>query len=539
MSKKNVKQKNKKRRIKISNIAFLIAILISFINIIIGGMLSIRLYALNILPTLLLIPVICIIVILSILLFLLLVFIAKKAFSKFLISLLVIVFTIVYGTLNYGVSSINQIFKQVTTLNTQMINTISLISTADSDISDIKDLNKLKVGISSSLDSQGTNKCLNELTKEASFSTEDFDNIFEMTDALYNGSVDAIIFNESYRGILYDTALEYEDDQLFAFNTNTKIIYQTVYYTKKTTDGSLSLKSVDVTKEPFTVLISGNDSYGGLNECSRSDANLLVTINPKEKTILMTSIPRDYYIPVYNSADNLDYGMDKLTHTGLYGIDVTEESIEQFLGVTINYHVRLNFSSLVNVVDALGGIDVYVEEGNEVDIFYANGLEGVSAGWNHLDGERALGFSRERKAYQDGDVQRVKNQQQVLQAIIKKATSLETFIHLDELIVAIGGAFETNMPSKDMEDFIRFEISQFPDWKFESYSLVGVPDIQYCSSLMSVASVVLPNFDAIKVAHNKVESVINGTSSNDVIDDIDETNYGLLTSNYYDDIENG
>ena len=103
----------------------------------------------------------------------------------------------------------------------------------------------------------------------------------------------------------------------------------------------------------------------------------------------------------------------------------------------------------------------------------------------------------------------------------------------------VNGAFETNMPSKDMEDFIRFEISQFPDWKFESYSLVGVPDIQYCSSLMSVASVVLPNFDAIKVAHNKVESVINGTSSNDVIDDIDETNYGLLTSNYYDDIENG
>ena len=214
-------------------------------------------------------------------------------------------------------------------------------------------------------------------------------------------------------------------------NNMTSVVNQTVYYTKRETKTDTVKDSVNVATKPFTILISGNDSYGGLTSNSRSDSNMLVTVNPSTHTVLMTSIPRDYYETI--QCGDTDTGLacpqderDKLTHSGLYGIDTTEKTIEEFLDITINYHVRVNFSSLTNLVDALGGIDVFVEEGLAVEQFNADwSLQGVTEGWNHLDGKRALAFARERYAYTDGDAQRVKNQQIVIQAMISKIASPE------------------------------------------------------------------------------------------------------------------
>jgi len=164
----------------------------------------------------------------------------------------------------------------------------------------------------------------------------------------------------------------------------------------------------------------------------------------------MISLPRDSYIPVsckknYNACAAVAGQSDKLTHTGWYGIGTTESTIEDYLGIEVNYTVRVNFSSLINIVDAIGGIDVYVEPGLEVDRFFANGTEGVKAGMNHLEGERALAFARERHAYLDGDLQRTKNQQIVLRAMLKRLLSPSMVMNYPKVMEALSTAFDTNM----------------------------------------------------------------------------------------------
>lgn len=164
---------------------------------------------------------------------------------------------------------------------------------------------------------------------------------------------------------------------------------------------------------------------------------------------------------------------DKLTHSGIYGIGSTESSIEDLLDIEINYTLRVNFSSLINVVDALGGIDITVEEGQEVERFYANGLPGVKAGQNHLDGERALGFARERHAYLDDDNQRIRNQQIVLEAILNQLFKPSSLFKYPDVIRALSTTFYTNMPIEQIRELIHFEISHFPNWKLSAFSVLG------------------------------------------------------------------
>lgn len=240
-----------------------------------------------------------------------------------------------------------------------------------------------------------------------------FDSVQALVKALYDNEVDAIILNKSYEANVTDIE-EYQD-----FTTKTKRIYNTVYYTNDKTE---SLAVSNITTHPFTIEISGNDAYGDLEEDSRSDVNMLVTINPNTSTVLLTSIPRDYYIQYACEDGECAVGkLDKLTHTGMSGVDTTRDTLSQLIGVDINYVCRINFDGAKNIVDALGGVDVNVDPGLAVDTFYTDStLQGVTEGINHLDGARALAFARERYAYEDGDKQRVRNQQIVLEALVKK-----------------------------------------------------------------------------------------------------------------------
>ena len=236
-----------------------------------------------------------------------------------------------------------------------------------------------------------------------------YGNLDDLVNALYDGSVDAICLNEKYRDILHET------DEYFTFNTETKVAYQNVHYVERETTDNENNPVNDITKDAFTILVSGNDSYGSLQDANtRSDVNMLLTVNPKTGTILMTSIPRDYYVDLICPGEGEmacpEGSKDKLTHSGLLGIKSTEKSIENALGIKINYNIRINFSSVVNLVDALDGIDLDIKEGEQCDILYANMQPGLSVGKHHVDGETALAFARERHAYVNGDNQRVKNQ---------------------------------------------------------------------------------------------------------------------------------
>lgn len=500
----------------------LFAIVLSIVLVATAGIMVYEILKLEILPSNILLPVILVIILFSLILLLLINFCAHGLATKIIFSFLVILISVAYGLGDYYLYSTASTLNTVTEQAAKSKNTVSLIVMAESPKADVQDINGSKIGVLTNINKEGTKKSLNDISKQnIGYSTEKFDNVPAMLQALYEGQVDAIILNEAYRSNVS------EIENYGNFNNETKVIHQTVYYTKEANN---SLAVSDITSKPFTILITGNDSFGTLDEVSRSDVNMIVTINPLTSTILMTSIPRDAFVTEVCDDYACNYGVeDKLTHTGIYGADTTKDTLENLLDIDINYIFRVNFSSMIDIVDALGGIDIDVAEGMAVSRFYSDStLEGVHEGQNHLNGKRALAYSRERKAYLDGDVQRARNQQQVLQATFKKASSPEIITKYSNILKAVGKAFDTNMTTKEITSFIKYQLQANPSWKFEQYVLKGENTLKVSPELgMEVSAVELYAY-SIQTASEKIQAVLDGKSS-DTIETEEDIPAGTLS----------
>lgn len=511
------RQENKK------TIGFIIfAIILSVILVIFTGGLIYQIIKLQILPDNILIPIILVLILLTLIFVLLINFSTHGLVSKILCSLMVVVLSAVYGLGNYYLYSTNTTLETVTDQGNKAKNTVSVVVLNSSGLENVNSLEGSKLGVLKTIGNEATKKSLTDLKKNnVTYTKKTYDNMLGMLKALYDGDVDAIVLNEAYRSNVCDL------EDYTNFNNDTKVIHKTVYYTK---ENSSSLAVSDITSKPFNILISGNDSFGSLDENSRSDVDMLVTINPVTSTILLTSIPRDSYVKEVCNDYACNYGVyDKLTHTGIYGVDTTKDTIENLLDIDINYVYRVNFTSMIDIVDALGGVDVTVPEGMAVSKFYTNSnLEGVHEGENHLDGKRALAYSRERKAYLDGDLQRARNQQQVLQAMFKKATSPEIIKNYTSLLKALIGAFDTNMTTKEITSFIKYQIQAKPSWKFEQFVLKGDNDLRMSAELGSEVSVVILYDSYINIAHDKIQAVLDGKSS-DTVEADDDVPAGTLS----------
>lgn len=498
------------------------AIVLSIVLVATAGIMVYEILKLEILPSNILMPVILVIILFSLILLLLINFCAHGLATKIIFSFLVILISVAYGLGDYYLYSTASTLNTVTEQAAKSKNTVSLIVMAESTKEDVQDINGSKIGVLTNINKEGTKKSLNDISKQnIGYSTEKFDNVPAMLQALYEGEVDAIILNEAYRSNVS------EIENYGNFNNETKVIHQTVYYTKEANN---SLAVSDITSKPFTILITGNDSFGTLDEVSRSDVNMIVTINPLTSTILMTSIPRDAFVTEVCDDYACNYGVeDKLTHTGIYGADTTKDTLENLLDIDINYIFRVNFSSMIDIVDALGGIDIDVAEGMAVSRFYSDStLEGVHEGQNHLNGKRALAYSRERKAYLDGDVQRARNQQQVLQAMFKKASSPEIITKYSNILKAVGKAFDTNMTTKEITSFIKYQLQASPSWKFEQYVLKGENTLKVSPELgMEVSAVELYPY-SIQTASEKIDAILDGKSS-DTIETEEDIPAGTLS----------
>lgn len=511
------RQENKK------SIGFIIfAIILSVTLVVFTGGLVYQIFKLQILPDNILIPIILVLILLTLIFVLLINFSAHGLVSKILCSLMVVVLSAVYGLGNYYLYSTNTTLETVTDQGNKAKNTVSVVVLNSSGLENVNSLEASKLGVLKTIGNEATKKSLTDLKKNnVTYTKKTYDNMLGMLKALYDGEVDAIVLNEAYRSNVCDL------EDYANFNNDTKVIHKTVYYTK---ENSSSLAVSDITSKPFNILISGNDSFGSLDENSRSDVDMLVTINPVTSTILLTSIPRDSYVKEVCNDYACNYGVyDKLTHTGIYGVDTTKDTIENMLDIDINYVYRVNFTSMIDIVDALGGVDVTVPEGMAVSKFYTNSnLKGVHEGENHLDGKRALAYSRERKAYLDGDLQRARNQQQVLQAMFKKATSPEIIKNYTSLLKALIGAFDTNMTTKEITSFIKYQIQAKPSWKFEQFVLKGDNDLKMSAELGSEVSVVILYDSYINIAHDKIQAVLDGQSS-DIVEADDDVPAGTLS----------
>lgn len=227
--------------------------------------------------------------------------------------------------------------------------------------------------------------------------------------------------------------------------------------------------ALSVTDKPFNIYISGIDVYGEITKESRSDVNLIATVNPKKHKILLTTTPRDYYVTIPGVSGDQK---DKLTHAGIYGIDTSIATLENLYEIDIPFYVRVNFTSVEEIVDVLGGVDV------ESELAFTTGEEAgvvmdVKEGRNHFNGKEALAFVRERKALQTGDNQRGKNQQALLTGLIKETMSPKILLHANSMINSVAGNADTNMSEKQMKALIRMQLGNLKGWEIESVAAAG------------------------------------------------------------------
>lgn len=221
--------------------------------------------------------------------------------------------------------------------------------------------------------------------------------------------------------------------------------------------------SID-TNRSFNVFISGIDTYGDISTQSRSDVNMVATINPDTHKVLLTTVPRDSYVPIALGGQD-EY--DKLTHAGNYGVESSMKTVANLLDTDIDAYVRINFTSFIESIDMLGGITV-----DNPTAFSSYG-EYFEAGQIYLTGERALVYSRERINLPGGDIDRGKNQQRVIQAIINKMTSIRSLQGYNALLDMISGSVQTNVDSGTIRSLINQQLQNPSSWNTTNYTLTG------------------------------------------------------------------
>ena len=397
---------------------------------------------------------------------------------------IILIIIMVFG-ITYELNTID--FLKQFGFNTYKEEVYNVLVLDDSEYEKLNDLDNATIGHLDENVHEGLNSAIDKIDQQIDFESVVLDDINSLVDNLSSEEVDAIILEDAQI-----TMLEEDNNGLM---DNFRIIASFDIETEI----EVVSKEVNVTKDSYNILITGIDSYGSITRVSRSDVNMIVSVNPKENKILLTSIPRDYY--VYLS----DYGdYDKLTHTGIYGIDVTTKALEDLLDIDINYYVKVNFTTLVDIVDELGGITV----NSNYDFTSIDGYH-FSKGNNNLNGEEALSFARERQAFSEGDRVRVENQQLVLTAIINKVLSPSIITNYNSLLNALSGEFLTNITNNEITDLIKWQIDGMYSWDIETISLDGSNAFDYTYSYKNQKLyVMMPYPESVNSAKEKIKNVL-------------------------------
>lgn len=488
-----------------SKFSKVLSILLSVVLVISSFYLLYQVIRLNVLPSKFLFPLTIGVVVLDAIFILLLVYFGKNVVSKIICIVLTLFICVASCMGGYYISKTQSVLSNITNVAKHAKNTVSVIVKESSSIKNKSQLNGVSVG-SVRLNEKGSKKVLKELSSEGiALNQAVYDSMTALLVAFYNGEVDSIIINESSRSQILDM------EAYSNFDSNTRVVYQTSYKVKNN-DSATSVS--DITSKPFNVLISGSDTRGGFDENGRSDVIMVATVNPKTHTILLTSVPRDFYVTTACDAGDgcMQGALDKITHTGIHGTNTTKRTVEQLLGIEINYTFKVGFDTVTELVDVLGGVDVYVEPGYAVHTSYLNVNEGI----NHLNGEQALTFARERYSYTEGDRQRTKNQQQVLMGIVKEATKPSVITNYAAIMDTMANTFSTTMSNDEITDLIKYQLNNNPTWKMEQYMVDGTGDTLMCAELGDAASVMVPDQSTVKMAKDKINAVLAGKSSEDV-----------------------
>jgi len=357
----------------------------------------------------------------------------------------------------YYLANTNSTLSQITNIGAVM-DTYDVVVRADSGFEDVSDIEGNNVLVINT-DSKAYHKAQGKLKNKAAI---EYDKVSSMADIEENliGDSSNIHSNVAFvSDTQYDTYCE--DSKSFA--SKTEILYKIKVKSSMNSD---SASDLDVTEDPFNIYVSGMDVWGDINRVARSDVNMIITVNPQTRQVLLTSIPRDSYVALHQNGE-----MDKLTHTGIYGIDETLNTVEDWTGVHSDFYVRANFTMIRDLINAIGGIRVYS------DFEFSSHLKDYHyvKGWNDMSGRAALYFARERKAFKNSDQQRVINQQRVVKAIIRKMTRSEVLLtNYTEILEAVSKYMQTNMSRSDMSALVKMQLDDMDTkWTLNSYAIGG------------------------------------------------------------------
>lgn len=379
---------------------------------------------------------------------------------------------VVMFTGSYYVAQANNMIGKITGSNYKVDKMVVAVR-ADDSAETIEDAADYTYGVQFEKGAGNIQTAVTDIEKQIGVDTievKEYDSVQTQAQALIDGDCDAIIYNSAYTSLMEEAVDGYSDKVkvLYTFNIRVELDF----------GNSTGATDDSIIKEPFTVYISGIDVYGDVSETSRSDVNIIAVVNPQTHQILLVTTPRDYYVPIPGVSGGQ---RDKLTHAGIYGIDASMKTLGELYETDINYYARLNFTSLIDIVDTLGGIDVYSEFAFTTSKDSEYTMD-VQEGYNHFNGKEALAFCRERHNLPDGDNQRGKNQQAVITAMLKKCLSPTMLLKVNAIMEQVSKDVETNMSQEQINALIKYQLNNNATWTIQSIAAEGTNTKGTCYS---------------------------------------------------------
>ena len=463
----------------INNIIRVIAFIIHLIFII-------YLIKLNILPTLYLSIIIGVILVIDVISWIL---ISKGKIKLIIGYVLLLIVSVVSCFGIYYTYTTDNFFSSLKEVKEKQM--YYVVVKKDSDYSKLKDLNNKSMAVFEN-QSENYDKALDKVKDSIKVKDKKYTNVNTIVKDLLDGNVDSLLINSNVKDLL--------DENVSSFKDNTKVIAKLSINIVKQ-ENKNEEKEYENKNGSFNILISGIDTYGNISNVSRSDVNIIMTVNPNTHKVLLTSVQRDMYVQLHGTT-----GLkDKLTHAGLYGIDMSRQTIEDFLDVDIPYYIRLNFDSVVKLVDAIGGVDIYN------DIAFKRYSLYFPKGNIHLNGKEVKEYSRERMLMPNGDWTRGEHQKTVITAIIKKITnSKELLTNYGEILDSTKDVVQTNIPTDLIKKLVKDQLSTMSSWDVESTYVEGTGfDYRETYTMPGMdLYVTYPDEDSVKSVSKQIKDVL-------------------------------
>ena len=409
------------------------------------------------------------------------IFLQKAKKSTLVTTIILVVFSLISLVGVFG-------FKQMIDITNRMNQTaafseveMSIVVPKDSDIKDVNQLTTVQAP--TKVDKNNVDTLMSALKKDkkVDVKVDDVASYQEAYDNLKSGKSKAMVLSGSYASLLESVDSNY--------SSNLKTIY--TYKIKKKNNNSA--KQVD--SKVFNIYISGIDTYGSISTVSRSDVNIIMTVNMNTHKILLTTTPRDAYVKIPDGgADQYD----KLTHAGIYGVETSEKTLENLYGIKIDYYARINFTSFLKLIDQLGGVTVH----NDQAFTSLHGKFDFPVGDIQMNSEQALGFVRERYSLDGGDNDRGKNQEKVISAIVNKLASLNSVSNFTSIVNNLQDSVQTNMSLDTINALANTQLDSGSKFTVTSQAVTGT------GSTGQLTSYAMPNSSLymMKLDDSSVES---------------------------------